>query len=83
MYSARNLNDSIGLKTLVYGAFLVETIQTILATYDCWNQLNLKSLIVTTILDVGFMWVTVPIITGISELHLSSWISEVMKLSFM
>ena len=72
MYSGRSVDDPVGLKALVYGTFLVETVQTILAAYDSWNQLNLESRIATRSLDPGFLWITALVFTGFSELYLSA-----------
>lgn len=68
MYTQSNHSDSWRMQTLVYGLFVVETLQTILATHDSWTQLifNLKE-VSEGIFNIQFMWITIPIITGISE----------------
>lgn len=66
LYSQSTHADSWRLQTFVYGLFLLQTLQTMLATHDSWEQVAFNLSGFDKGVFIEFLWLTVPIITGIS-----------------
>ena len=59
--------DRLVVKALAYGLYILETVQTVLATIDIFSEFatgwgNLKKLV-----DPHLSWLSIPIFSGISE----------------
>lgn len=66
MYSQSSDHDQWKLRALVYGLFLIETVQVILASYDSFHELALSWGIFSGLTNVYTTWLTLPVLTGIS-----------------
>ena len=66
IYSQTSARDSWKLKALVYGLFLVETAQIILASHDSFHQLALSWGVPSGLTQVYASWLTLQVLTGIS-----------------
>lgn len=66
IYSQSSEQDSRKLKALVYGLFLIETAQVIVASHDSFHQLALSWGVFSGLANVYLSWLTLPVLTGIS-----------------
>lgn len=65
-YNQISKSDSWKLKCLVYGVFLIETIQVILCSHDSFHELALNWGDPAVFSKVYYAWLTLPFMTGIS-----------------
>ncbi|OCH83825.1 hypothetical protein OBBRIDRAFT_711595, partial [Obba rivulosa] len=65
-YQARMLDNYL-TKSVVYGIYLVETVQTILATHDAWHEFAIDGGSCAGLLALNLNWLSIPIITGFTS----------------
>ncbi|KAJ7256226.1 hypothetical protein B0H12DRAFT_519896 [Mycena haematopus] len=58
-------NDRMPIQCLVYSVYLLEVVQTILMTHDAFTNFGTGFGNISTLRDVHFDWLTVPIMSGI------------------
>ncbi|CAE6511105.1 unnamed protein product [Rhizoctonia solani] len=58
-------NDSRIIKSLVYGLFLVDCVQTALTTHNAWHFLSRGWGDLRVLSDPGWSWIAVPLLSGI------------------
>lgn len=62
-------NDSRIIKSLVYGLFFVDCVQTALTTHNAWHFLSKGWGDIAVLSDPGWSWIAVPLLSGIGELQ--------------
>ncbi|KAG2141124.1 uncharacterized protein EDB93DRAFT_637382 [Suillus bovinus] len=66
-YHQAGFRDNRLIKSIVYGLFIIETLQLIMATHDSFHTLALGWGNDTDLLDVWFSWFDLPFLTGITS----------------
>ena len=67
MYYMSFPNDRISAKTLVFGLYLIETVQTILVTHDMFHAYAIGWGDLAQLESAQLEWLSVPIFSGIGE----------------
>lgn len=66
-YHQAGFRDSRLIKFIVYGVFVVETLQLIMATHDSFHTLALGWGSFSDLLEVWFTWFDLPFLTGLTS----------------
>lgn len=66
-YHQAGFQDNRLIKSIVYGLFVLETLQLIMATHDSFHTLALGWGNVEDLLDVWLSWFDLPVLTGITS----------------
>ncbi|EIW79524.1 hypothetical protein CONPUDRAFT_90905 [Coniophora puteana RWD-64-598 SS2] len=64
-YHTQGFKDGLTIKTLVYGSFLIETVQICIATRDSYHQLVLAFGNPAAVAEAYYTWLTMPVCVGI------------------
>ncbi|OBZ78237.1 hypothetical protein A0H81_02450 [Grifola frondosa] len=67
IYNQAGVPDGKFTKGIVYGIFILETLQTILATHDSFHQLALSWGNLEKLTGLYLAWLTLPVLTGITS----------------
>jgi len=67
IYHQARMPDGRFVKTLVYGLYLLETVQTVLATHDAWHEIALSWGNCLGLLGLYWAWLSQPVISGIAS----------------
>lgn len=65
-YHQAGFRDTRLIKFIVYGVFVVETLQLVMATHDSFHTLALGWGNFSDLLEVWFTWFDLPFLTGLS-----------------
>ncbi|CAE6499484.1 unnamed protein product [Rhizoctonia solani] len=65
IYSLSFPNDSRIIKSLVYGLFFVDCVQTALTTHNAWHFLSRGWGDLRVLSDPGWSWIAVPLLSGL------------------
>ncbi|PFH47743.1 hypothetical protein AMATHDRAFT_66966 [Amanita thiersii Skay4041] len=58
--------DKLSIKLMVYGIFLLDVIQTVLATHDVFAIFAIGYGMISSLHDIHLIWLTVPILGGLA-----------------